>query len=231
MASKDPYTKEYAELSGGDVGTQYLTRLRQQTGVTDWMQKAAESLAGVPEAGKKAYAASKKDVLANLASEQYRRRRTPIGAALTAAEQKRRTAQRGFGAQEADMAKMALQEKSVSDLAFAKVEETKIAQGMDAEKGLETLASVAPVVEGWKNTYDSMWGADEEEFFKTAITFASESLPPHLRSQFMEMYVMPTYKDWGGDRVNPFLAGGTTTGPVASGGSSYESIPAPPIGG
>jgi|TARA_R110002020_G_scaffold171346_2_gene361342 hypothetical protein len=231
---KDPYSQEYEKLSGGDVGSQWLERMREQEGQIDWMQKAAESLSGIPEKGRKAFDASKKDVLANLASEQYRRRRTPIGAALTAAEQRRRDAQRQFGAQEADMAKQALQEKAVADMAQAKVYETRIGMGTEHEKGIEHLTTLGPMVESWKADYDDdLWGADEDAFFNSAANYARENLPPHLRRSFMEMHVMAQYKDWGGWRGNPFDKSDSANlgGAVPSGSSTYEEISAPPVEG
>ena len=223
---KDPYSKEYmtdySALAGGDVGDQYLQSMKDRAGQVDYMQKAAESLAGVPEAGKRAFEASKKDTLANLAGEQYRRRRTPIGAALTSAEQRRRVAQNQFGAQEADMAKQALQEESVANMAMAKVSETRLSQGMEAEKTLETLALSQPYVENLKGQHDSIWDADEESFFNDAVSYA-QNLPPHMRAQFMDMYIMSQYRDWGGDRGNPFNPNDTANlgGAVADPG--YES--------
>ena len=208
MATKplDPYSKkEFNELAGGNIGQQYLESMRLKKGATSALHSAAESLAGVSGAGKEAYQASKKDTLANLAGEQYRRRRTPIGAALTASEQRRRTAQRGFASQDANMAKTALQEESVASLAKANAFQQERAMGSQAEKDLETMATLQPLVEGWKETYDSMWGADEQGFFDAAWTFA-ETLPPHMRHQFFEYHIMPQYRSWSGDRSNPFVS-------------------------
>jgi hypothetical protein len=203
------YMAEFESLAGGDAGEQFLNKMRSQKKAGDSLTAAAQALAGVPEAGRQAFEASKKDTLANLASEQYRRRRTPIGAALTAAEQRRRGAQRQFSQQEADMAKQGLQEQSVADLAMAKAEQEKAAMGMQAEKDLEALAALQKPVQAWKEQYDSIWGADEEGYFNTAKSFADD-LPPHLQRRFFEMYIMPVYRDWGGDRANPY--GGAQAG-------------------
>ena len=206
---KDPYAAyaaEYAERSGGDVGAQYLQEMSTKEKGLSALDRAAEALAGVPEAGRRAFQASKKDTLANLASEQYRRRRTPIGAALTAAEQRRRDAQRQFSAQEADMAKMALQETSVAELAKAKAAQERVAAGTEAERNLETLTKHAGFVETMKAKHDDWFNADEDAFYNEAKAHA-DMLPPHLRYQFMEMYVMPTYRDWGGNNQNPYAPG------------------------
>mgnify|MGYP003151447839 CR=1 FL=1 len=209
MAKKplDPYSAEqFEELSGGDVGQQYIQRLQAQKEAGGFLTSAAEALAGVPEAGRKAYEASKKDVLANLASEQYRRRRSPIGAALTAAEQRRRTAQRQFSQQEADMAKQSLQEKSVADLAMAKSIEQKAAMGMQAEKDLKMMADHSVAIETMKASFDDWFDANQEGFYDSAKQF-TDKLPPHLRYTFFETYVMPTYRDWtnvGTGRANPY---------------------------
>ena len=239
---KDPYAKDYMEdysaLAGGNVGSQYLQQMKDKKQQISYMEDAAQALAGQPEKRRQAFAATKKDTLANLADESYRRRRTPIGAAITAAEQKRRFADRQFAAQEADMAVQALQDESVAAMAMAKVAETKLAQGMEAEKTLTFLSNVAaPFAENLKGTYDSFWDADEEGFFNSAVQYA-QKLPPHMRAQFMDMYVMPQYRDWGGDRGNPFNPYDTANlgGPVAAtgtpsaGGSSeatFEQIDAP----
>ena len=206
---KDPYsayTAEYEKMSGGDIGAQYLKEMSDKERGLSSLDRAAEALAGVPEAGKEAFQASKKDALANLASEQYRRRRTPIGAALTAAEQRSRTAQRQFGAQEADMAKMALQERSVAELAKAKAAQERVAAGTEAEKNLEAMTAAAGHVETMKAKHDDWFNADQDTFYNEAKAHAN-MLPPHLRYQFMEMYVMPTYRDWGGNNQNPFTPG------------------------
>lgn len=244
---KDPYAKDYMEdysaLAGGNVGSQYLQQMKDKKQQISYMEDAAQALAGQPEARRQAFAATKKDTLANLADESYRRRRTPIGAAITAAEQKRRVADRQFAAQETDMAAQALQDESVAAMAMAKVTETKLSQGMEAEKTLTFLSNVAaPFAEQMKTQYDSFWDADEEGFFNAAIQYA-QKLPPHMRAQFMDMYVMPQYRDWGGDQINPFdpsnpyktaQLGGpvAATGTPGAGGSSqaaYEEIEAPSL--
>ena len=220
MAKKplDPYSaEEFEELAGGDVGQQYMQRLRAQKEAGGLLTSAAEALAGIPEAGKKAFEASKKDVLANLASEQYRRRRSPIGAALTAAEQRRRTAQRQFSQQEAEMAKQSLQEKSVADLAMAKSIEQRAAMGMQAEKDLEMMANHSRAIETMKESFDDWFDADQEGFYDSAKEF-TDQLPPHLRYSFFETYVMPTYKRWthvGDPRSNPYSPQGGASGGVA----------------
>ena len=240
----DPYAKDYMEdysaLAGGNVGEQYLQQMKDKKQQLSYMEEAAQALAGIPEAKRKAFAATQKDTLAGLADESYRRRRTPIGAALTAAEQKRRLADRQFAAQKTDMAAEALQEESVAAMAMAKVAETKLAQGMEAEKTLTFLSNVAaPFAEQMKTQYDSPWDADEEGFFNAALKYAMK-LPPHMRASFMDMYIMPQYRDWGGDRGNPFnpyetakLGGAVgATGTPSTGGSSQaasEQIEAPPV--
>jgi hypothetical protein len=229
MAKKplDPYSaEEFKELAGGDVGQQYLQRRKLEKEAGGWLTSAAEALAGVPEAGKKAFQASKKDVLANLAAEQYRRRRSPIGAALTAAEQRRRDAQRQFSQQEADMAKMALQEKSVADLAMAKSIEQRAAMGHQAEKDLEMMANHSRAIESMKEGFDDWFDADQEGFYDTAKNF-TDQLPPHLRFKFFETYVMPTYRGWtnvGEPRPNPYSPEGGASGGVAQ-ASPQDQIP------
>jgi len=218
---KDPYSAyaaEYAEKSGGDIGAQYLKEMSDKERSLSGLDRAAEALAGVPEAGRRAFQASKKDVLANLAGEQYRRRRTPIGAALTAAEQRRRDAQRQFGTQEADMAKMALQETSVAELAGAKAAQERVAAGTEAEMNLEAMTTAAKHVETMKAKWDHWYGSNEESFYNEAKQHA-QMMPPHLRFKFMETYVMPTYRDWGGNNQNPFTpAQGESAGTWTGGG-------------
>ena len=196
------YGKKYTELAGGDVGEQYLSKMALQKEQGSWLDKAAESLSQIPDAMVKGYDAGEKDFLANLAFESY----TKGGSGkqqLTRNEQSRRAALRKNQMDKAQLASEGLQAKSAAELAKAKSAETKVSFGMEAEKNLEALSKLQPVAESFIERYDSWFNADEDGFFEQGVKFA-QSLPPQMRTQFMDMYIMPTYARWGGGKPNPF---------------------------
>ena len=196
------YAQKYKELAGGNVGEQYLSKMALQKEQGSWLDKAAESLAGIPDAMARGYETGEKDFLANLARESYEKGGTGKQQ-LTRMEQGRRDALRKSQMDKAQLASEGLQAKSVAEMAKAKSAETKIGFGMESEKNLEALSKLQPVAESWIERYDSWWNADEDGLFDSAVKFA-QSLPPQMRAQFMDMYIMPTYARWGGKKANPF---------------------------
>lgn len=232
----DPYKEEdYTELAGGDVGQQWLSKMKAQQSLLGNLQASAEALAGKGAARKDAFGRQADDYRARQAQSAYTGRRMGAEAMLSELSGKGRAADATWFAQMADIDAQALDDDSVAAMAKAKVDEQKIAMGTESEKTLETLASLQPMVEGWKESYDSFWGADEDGFFEAGSRFARANLPPHMRAQFMEMYIMPSYRDWGGSSSNPFSKGTPSSGggAVASQGSQNQNIAidAPPAQG
>jgi hypothetical protein len=214
------------------IGGQYKQKQKLQQDIGSALDRAAESLAGVPGAKKKAFEASKAQGLAGRSEEAYRRRRTPIGSAITKAELDQRQYQQNLLSQTTQMAAEAKQEESVAEMAKASAAETKMGMGQEYEKTLQALNDLEPIRASLMQEFDNWYGADEDGFFETALNYAKE-LPPHIAEAWFRSRIMPTYAKWGGARANPFTGAIPAHAAATAGGSQVdvgEEIVAPPVG-
>ena len=225
--NKDDY-----KLTTPPKGEQYKQKQQYQQEIGAALDRAAESLAGIPGAKKKAFEAQRAQGLVGMSEEAYRRRRTPIGAAITKAELSQRQNRQNMLAQETQMAAEAKQEESVAEMAKASAAETKMGMGQEYEKTLEALNALEPVRASLMDEFDNWYGADEDGFFEAALKYANE-LPPHIAEAWFRSRIYPSYVKWGGARPNPFTgaipASVAKTGLAAQPEFEAGPIAAPPV--
>tara|TARA_R100001594_G_scaffold3400_4_gene12848 strand:- start:956 stop:1687 length:732 start_codon:yes stop_codon:yes gene_type:complete len=233
----DPYSaQEYETLAGGDVGQQYIAQMKERENLLKNLQASAEALAGKGEARKQAFLAKADDFAAKQAQSAYTGRRMGAEAMLADLHGKGTRADAEWYAQMADIDAQALDDDSVAAMAQAAVHQARLDAGTEAQRTMEAVNSegVQKMVASWKDSYDSIWGADEAGFYEQAEKWARANLPPHMRSAFFETHIMPTYRDWGGSWASPF--GGSQYASNVSGGIANQDegktnipIEAPPV--